>query len=100
MVSIINFKPYIIISVLTFTSTITSTTLEEKSTYIYLEQRKFTLILQPKRLFLCNTKNLFYSNVYLLYVKDHPPFLKLRTLFFDLKMCFLIVNTFSLRLLN
>ena len=63
---------------------------------LYLDQRKFVLVLQPKRIFLCNQKNIFSSNVYFFNLKTH--ILKAKTLFFDLNMIFLIVNTFSIRL--
>ena len=45
-------------------------TLREKSAYIYLEQRKFVLILQPKRIFLCNKENYIWFKCLLLYFKD------------------------------
>ena len=39
--------------------TTTDTTLREKSAEIYLEQRNFVLILQPKRIFLCDKEKIY-----------------------------------------
>ena len=51
-----------------------------------------------RELFFVTKKNIFGSNVYFFTLKTH--LLKVMTLFVDLNMIVLIVNTFSLRLQN
>ena len=85
-----------IISISYFTIDYLYLTLREKSDSIYFEQRKFVLVSQPKRIFVCNKENYIWFKCLLLYFKD--PLLTVKTLFSDLNKIFLNVNDFSLRL--
>ena len=66
----------------------------ERKIYLNIyEFRKFVLVLQSKRIFLCNKEKRISTNIYFFTLKTH--FLKVKILFFDLNIIFLIVNTFS-----